>query len=104
MAYTTTAAVIRWHSEERRLLHCCDVTMGAIVSQITGVSIVCWAVYSGTDQRKHQSSASLHFTGGFPSQRASTAENVSIWWRHYVHLYLSGKIIVTETKDIFSFE
>ena len=22
-------------------------------------------------------------TGGFPSQRASKAENVSIWWRHY---------------------
>ena len=22
-------------------------------------------------------------TGGFPSQRASTAENVSIWWRHH---------------------
>ena len=23
-------------------------------------------------------------TGGFPSQRASNAENVSIWWRHHV--------------------
>ena len=22
-------------------------------------------------------------TDGFPSQRASNAENVSIWWRHY---------------------
>ena len=22
-------------------------------------------------------------TGGFPSQRASKAENVSIWWRHH---------------------
>ena len=22
-------------------------------------------------------------TGGFPSQRASNAENVSIWWRHH---------------------
>ena len=26
-----------------------------------------------------------HLTGGFPSQRASNAENVSIWWRH-VHV------------------
>ena len=25
-------------------------------------------------------------TGGFPSQRASIAENVSIWWRHHVRL------------------
>ena len=46
--------------------------------------------YSGTDQRKHQSSASLafvrgfHRTGEFPAQRASNAENVSIWWRHHV--------------------
>ena len=24
--------------------------------------------------------------GGFPSQRASNAENVSIWWRHHVDL------------------
>ena len=28
-------------------------------------------------------------TGGFPSQRASDAENVSIWWRHRVPLQLS---------------
>ena len=47
-------------------------------------------VYSGADQRKHQSSASLAFvwvnspmTGEFPAQRASNAENVSIWWRHH---------------------
>ena len=24
-------------------------------------------------------------TGGFPSQRANNAENVSIWWRHHVY-------------------
>ena len=40
--------------------------------------------YSGTDESKHQSSASLAFvTGDFPAQRASNAENVSIWWRHH---------------------
>ena len=26
-------------------------------------------------------------TGGFPSQRASNAENVSVWWRHHVPYY-----------------
>ena len=35
--------------------------MNAIASQITGVSIVSSPVCSGTDQRKHQSSASLTF-------------------------------------------
>ena len=51
--------------------------------------IVYSTVCSGADQRKHQSSASLTFagnspvTGEFPAQRASNAENVSIWWRHH---------------------
>ena len=35
-----------------------------MVSQITGVSIVCSIVNSGGDQRKHQSSASLAFVWG----------------------------------------
>ena len=33
-------------------------------SQITGVSIICSMVWSGTDQRKHQSSVSLAFVRG----------------------------------------
>ena len=39
--------------------HYSDIIMSAMVSQITGVSIVCSALCSGADQRKHQSSASL---------------------------------------------
>ena len=35
--------------------------MGAIVSQITSLAIVYSSVYSGADQSKHQSSASLAF-------------------------------------------
>ena len=46
------------------LRHYCDVIMGAIASQITGVSIVFSTVCSGADQRKHQSSASLVFVRG----------------------------------------
>ena len=41
-----------------------DVIMSAMACQITGVSIVYLAVYSGADQRKHQSSASLAFVRG----------------------------------------
>ena len=41
--------------------HYNDVTMGSIASQITSLTIVYSAVYSGVDQRKHQSSASLAF-------------------------------------------
>ena len=35
--------------------------MGSMVSQITSLTIVDSAVYSGADQRKYQSSASLAF-------------------------------------------
>ena len=61
------------------------VKMSAMASQITGVSVVCSTVCSGADQRKHRTSALLAFvvTCKFPSQRASNAENVSIWWRHH---------------------
>ena len=45
--------------------HYCSVIMGAMASQITSVIIVYLTVYSGADQRKHQSSASLAFARGF---------------------------------------
>ena len=57
--------------------------MGAMASQITSLTIVYSNVNSGADQRKHQSSASLALCGDFPAQRASSAENVPIWWRHH---------------------
>ena len=38
-----------------------DVIMDSMTSQITSLTIVYSAVYSGADQRKHQSSASLAF-------------------------------------------
>ena len=41
-----------------------DVIMGAMASQITSLTIVCSTVYSGADQRKYQSSASLAFVMG----------------------------------------
>ena len=54
--------------------HYIDVIMSAMASQIS-VSLVCATVYSGANQRKHRSSASLAIvreSGGFPSQRPVT--------------------------------
>ena len=68
--------------------------MGAMVSQITILTIL-YSTIQGADQRKHQSSASLAFVGGWgwgvdlpvtgelPAQMASNADNVCIWWRHH---------------------
>ena len=76
-----------------------DVIMSAMASQITNITIVYSTVYSGANQRKHQSSTSLAFvmgnspvTGEFAAQRASNADNVSIWWCHH------GKLVPTSPK------
>ena len=54
--------------------------MSSMPIQITGVASFCSTVGPGVDQGKHQSSVSLAFV----TQKASNAENVSIWWRHHV--------------------
>ena len=46
------------------VMHYSDAIMGAMVSQITSLTIVYSTVYSGADQRKHQSSAWLRFVQG----------------------------------------
>ena len=46
-------------------LHYGDVITSAMVSQITSLTIVNSTVYSGADERKHHSSASLAFVRGF---------------------------------------
>ena len=60
------------HSNNARnieLWHNNDVIMGTMTSQITSLKIVYSTVYSGTDQRNHQSSASLAFCGEFTGDR-----------------------------------
>ena len=62
--------------------------MSAMASQITGVSFIGATVCSGADQRNIKAPRNWPLwgepeTGGFPSQRTSTAENVSIWWHHH---------------------
>ena len=47
-----------------KLVHYNDVIMSAMASQITSLTIVYPTFYSGVDQRKHQSSASLAFVRG----------------------------------------
>ena len=79
-----------WVTSPAVHMHYSDVIMSAMLSQITGVSIVCSSVCRGADQRIHQSSASLTLVGGnlpatrgFPSQRASDVENVPTSWHHH---------------------
>ena len=59
-----TANTRYMHFHTQRSGHYSDVIMVAMASQITSLTIVYSTVYSGADQRKHQSSASLAFVPG----------------------------------------
>ena len=71
--------------------------MSLMASQITSLTIVYSTAYSGADQRKLQTPrywplwGNSPGTGEFPAQKASNAENVSIWWRH-PELTISQKV------------
>ena len=52
--------------------HYSDVIIGAMASQITSLTIVYSTVYSASDQRKHQSSASLAFVRGIHRSPANS--------------------------------
>ena len=58
--YCSLALCHLW-SANSAAAHYSDVIMSAMVSQITSLTIVYSTVYSGGDQRKRQSSASLAF-------------------------------------------
>ena len=55
--------ILRWW-EIWAPFHYSDVVMRTVASQITSLTIVYSTAYSGADQRKHQSSASLAFVQG----------------------------------------
>ena len=62
----TESFLLGWgHVHSWRKRRYSDVIMGAMAYQITSLTIVYSTVYSGTDQRKHQSSVSLAFVRGF---------------------------------------
>ena len=65
--------------------------MSVMASQITSLTVVYSTVYSRHRSKKTSKlrvtglcAGNSPVTGEFPAQRASNAENVSIWWRHHV--------------------
>ena len=71
-------------------VHYNDVIMSTTASQITSITIVYSFICS---RRRSKKTSKFSVTGlcvgnspvtdEFPTQRASNAENVSIWWRHH---------------------
>ena len=95
------------------MCHYSDVIMSEISSEITSVSIVWSTVCSGADHRKKSKihvtglcEGSPPVTGGFPPERDSNAQNVSIWWRRhavcqYVHTAVLTIISTIRDKGIY---
>ena len=88
--YSHPTGLLHWHCETTYACpHYCDIIIGTIASQITSLTIVYSAVYSGEDQRKHHSSASLAFVRGIhrgpvnSPQKWPVTQKFSIWWRHH---------------------
>ena len=69
-------------------VHDDDVILSAMASQITGLLIVNSSVYSGADQRKHQSFASLAFVRGIHRWPANSPHKETVMrkalWCHHV--------------------
>ena len=62
--------------------HYNDVIMGATASEITSLTIV-WSKKTSILRATGLCEGNSPVTGEFPTQRASNAENISIWWRHH---------------------
>ena len=91
-----------YHQPET-IQHYGDVMMSAMASQITSLTIVYSTFYS---RRRSKKTSKLRVTGlcegnspvtgEFPAQRASNAENVSVWWRHHGVICFDTGIIVSQ--------
>ena len=63
--------------------HYNDVIMSAMALQITILGIVYSTVYSGADQRKHQSSASLAFERGIHRSPVNSPHKGPVTWKMF---------------------
>ena len=69
-----------------------------VTSQITSLTIVYSTVYSGADQRKHQSSASLAFVRGIHRGPVNSPHKWPVT-RKIIHLMTSSCIIVIQSDQ-----
>ena len=107
LPFTTASEAMAWivlDAWHRHHTHYCDVIMGALAFQITSFMAVYSTVYADVDQRKYESSVwNSSVTGEFPTQRASNAENVSIWWHHHewrVLIMLINSVLLKQSNNV----
>ena len=106
MQWIGNEAIIYFKNMVHRNLHYIDAIMTAMASQITSLTVVYSIVYSGADQRKHQSSASLAFVRGIHRDRwisrtkgqlrgkcfhLMTSSWTCLWQVNVAHTFMWGK-------------
>ena len=75
-----------WETIHR--VHYTDVTMSPMASQITSLGIVYSTVYTGSDQRKHQSSASLAFVWRIHRRLVNSPHKRPVTWKMFSFDYV----------------
>ena len=81
--------------------HHSDVIMGGWrLKSPTSPLFVYSTVYSGADQRKHESSGNSLVIGEFPAQMASDGENAFIWWRRHGHGFWYGYLSEVQNPSV----
>ena len=81
--------------------HYSDVIVSTVASQITSLTIVYTTVYSGADQRKHQSSASLALVRGIHRWPVISPHKGPVT-REIVHLMTSSWLREKQTCSLLS--
>ena len=66
-----------------QMWHYSEVIMGTLASQITSLTIVYPTIYSGTDQWKHWSSASLAFVRGIHRWLVNSPHKWPVTWKMF---------------------
>ena len=64
-------------------IHYSDIIMGVMASQITRFTIVYSTFFSGTDQKKHQSSTSLAFVQGIHKSLVNSPHKWPVTWKMF---------------------
>ena len=80
--------------------------MGTMASRITSLAIVYSTIYSGADQRKHQSSASLAFVRGIHRGLVNFLHKWPVTWKMFPfeirhHAWYSKRCCSSEKKPRF---
>ena len=88
------------NSPEKQKKHYDDVIMTTLVSKITSLTVVYSIVYSGVDQRKHQSPAPLAFVRGIHRGPVNSPHIWPVTWKMFPFDDVIMKTCTAKPKNV----